>query len=236
MLSDFVHRVAVHRRDEAIRGWRNWLREDPLVNPYKWLRPDFVPPAPFVQCEPHLTPGGSGVLADPARIDEEFRKAWLPCFCRSGQREASLEQFDEEIEEWLLFLLVVNLPQLTCEMLADVVQRKGATAGSLGGWGWIELNVLPVAWFDGLARILSKVEELGVWLEGLLDAKIALIPKADADATPLGQRLLSVLPVVYRIWAFARMGQLEDWFQSWFPASVFSAGGGRGSLEAWYTH
>ena len=33
-----------------------------------------------------LTPGGSGVLADPAKIDEEFRKAWLPYFCRSGKR------------------------------------------------------------------------------------------------------------------------------------------------------
>ena len=23
-LSDFIHRVVVHRGDEAIRGWRNW--------------------------------------------------------------------------------------------------------------------------------------------------------------------------------------------------------------------
>ena len=74
-LSDFLHSVVVHRRDDAIRGWRNWVRDDPLVHPYKWLRPDLVPPAPFLQCEPHLTFGGSGMLADPARIDEEFRKA-----------------------------------------------------------------------------------------------------------------------------------------------------------------
>ena len=58
--SDFIHGVAGHRRDEAIRGWRNWLREDPMVHPYKWLRPDLVPPAPFLQCKSHLTPGGSG--------------------------------------------------------------------------------------------------------------------------------------------------------------------------------
>ena len=31
------------------------------------------------------------------------------------------------------------------------------------------------------------------------------------------------------------MGQLDGWFQSWVPDSVFSAGGGRGSVEAWYT-
>ena len=74
-LSDMIHRVVVHRRDEAIRGWGIWLREDPTVHPYQWLRPDMVLPAPFLQCKPHLTPGGSGVLADPARIDEEFRKA-----------------------------------------------------------------------------------------------------------------------------------------------------------------
>ena len=47
-------------------------------------------------------------------------------------------------------------------MLADVVQRKGATAGSLDGWGWRELKVLPVSWYDELARILTKVEDVGV--------------------------------------------------------------------------
>ena len=53
---------------------------------------------------------------------------------------------------------------------------------------------------------------------------------------PLGQRLLCVLPVVYRIWAPAPHGivQLEGWFKSWFP-SVYSAGGGRSSIDAWYT-
>ena len=47
-LSDFIHAVVVHRLDEAIRGWRNWVREDSLVHPYRWLRPDLVPPVPFL--------------------------------------------------------------------------------------------------------------------------------------------------------------------------------------------
>ena len=166
------HAVVVHRRDDAIRCWRNWIREDPLVHPYRWLRPDLVPPAPFLQCEPHWTPDGSGVLSDPARIDEEFRKAWLPFFCRSGQREASLEEFDREVEDWLPLLPEVALPRLTGELLAEVVQRKGATAGSLDGWSWRELKVLPVSWYDGLARILSLVEDTGIWPDGLQGAEI----------------------------------------------------------------
>ena len=59
-LSDFIHAVVVHRREDAIRGWRGWLREDPFVHPYKWLRPELVPPAPFLQCDPALTPGVLG--------------------------------------------------------------------------------------------------------------------------------------------------------------------------------
>ena len=109
-LCDFIHQVVVHRRDEAIRVWRNWIREDPLVHSYRWLRPDLVPPAPFLQCELHVTPDGSGVLSDPNRIDEEFRKAWLPYFCRSGQRETSHDEFGFEVDGWLPLLLEIYLP------------------------------------------------------------------------------------------------------------------------------
>ena len=125
-------------------------------------------------------------------------------------------------------LPVFVLPRLTGQVLSDVVHRKSATAGSLDGWGWRELKVLPVSWFDEFARILTLVEDTGVWM---LDAYIAMIPKSDGDATPLGQRPLSVLPVVYRVWASARMVQLECWFKSWVPDSVFSAA----DSEAWYT-
>ena len=159
-VSDFIHRVVVHRREEAIRGWRTWLREDPLVHPCKGLRPDMVPPALFLHCEPCLTPGDSGVLADPARIDEEFRKAWLPLFCHSGQKEASLEEFDREVDGWLPLLPEVHLPRLTGQMLADVVQRKGATAGSLDGWGWRELKVLSVSWLRGWLVFLPRLRRV----------------------------------------------------------------------------
>ena len=40
---------------------------------------------------------------------------------------------------------------------------RAATASSLDGWGWRELKVLPVAWYDQLARILTVVEDSGVW-------------------------------------------------------------------------
>ena len=90
-LCDFIHQIVVHRRDEAVRVWRNWIREDPLVHPYRWLRPDLVPPAPFLLCEPHRTPDGSGVLSDPNQIDAEFRKAYgFPAFAVLGKGRPAL--------------------------------------------------------------------------------------------------------------------------------------------------
>ena len=68
------------------------------------------------------------MLADPARID-----AWLPYFCRSGQREASLEEFRFEVEGWLPLLPEFVFPWLTGQMLADVVPSEGVTASSLDG-------------------------------------------------------------------------------------------------------
>ena len=52
--------------------------------------------------------------------------------------------------------------------------------------------------------------------DGLLDAYIAMIPDSGGDAAPLGQRPLSVLLVVYRIWASARMVSLRVGFSLGF--------------------
>ena len=46
---------------------------------------------------------------------------WLPYFCRSGQRETSLEEFTHEVEGWLPVLPEVFLPRLSGSLLADVV-------------------------------------------------------------------------------------------------------------------
>ena len=41
-----------------------------------------------------------------------------------------------------------------------------------------------------MAILLEMVEFTGVWPQGLLDSYFAMIPKADGDSTPLGQRPL----------------------------------------------
>ena len=96
-----------------------------------WLWSDMVPSSLFFKCDPGLTPDGSGILSDPALIDEEFRKAWLLYFSRS--RACLLfSDFEREVEGWLPILEEVDLPTLSGEMLLEVVKKKGLTAWRLG--------------------------------------------------------------------------------------------------------
>ena len=96
--TEFIHSAVIHRMDFAIRGWRNWVLEGPCAHLKTWLRPDLVPLSPFLSCEPCLTPGGSGVLVDPDNIDEKFKKAWLPFFCRGDTGSADMEAFRRTAE------------------------------------------------------------------------------------------------------------------------------------------
>ena len=147
----------------------------------------------------------------------------------------SAEQFLDFIGHFLPQEDVLDLPRITGRDLQEVARSKKATAGGLDGWAWNEVKALPLPWFSGLAILLELIESTGIWPQGLLDAYIAMIPKADGDSTPLGQRPLSVLPVVYRLWASLRLGHLREWVEGWLPKSVYSLGNGLSSVEAWFS-
>ena len=54
--------------------------------------PDFVLPSPFFVVKDPQT-GSSRILVEPHLIDAEFRKVWMPFFCRSGHPVVTVDQF-----------------------------------------------------------------------------------------------------------------------------------------------
>ena len=154
-------------------------------------------------------------------------------FCWSSRHVVTPDQFLDFVGHLLPQEPYLDLPRTTGRDLQEVARAKKSTAGGLDGWAWNEVKALPLPWFSGLAILLELVESTGTWPQGLLDAYIAMIPKADGDSTPLGQRPLSVLPVVYRLWASLRLGHLREWVEGWLPKSVYSLGSGLSSVEAW---
>ena len=133
--------------------------------------------------------------------------------CRSGHPVVTPDQFLDFVGHLLRQEPYLELPRITGRDLQEVARAEKSTAGRLDGWAWNEIKALPLPWFSGLAIILELVETTGVWPQGLLDAYIAMILKVDGDSTPLGQRSLSVLPVVYRLWASLRLGHLREWVE-----------------------
>ena len=175
--------------------------------------------------------GTSRILVEPHLIDAEFRKAWLPFFCRSGHPVVTVDQFLSFVHPFLPPEAELDLPPISGRELQEVARAKKSTAGGLDGWAWNEIQALPLSWFSGLANLLNLVESTGCWPQGLLDAYIAMIPKADGDSTPLGQRPLSVPPVVYRLRASLRLGHLREWVLGWVPQSVNCLGNGLTALD-----
>ena len=91
--------------------------------PYVWLRPDFVPPSPFLVFEDPQTQS-SLILVEPHLIDAEFRKAWMPFFCRSGHPVVSLDQFLGFIGHLLPQEPYLDLPRITGRDLQEVARAK----------------------------------------------------------------------------------------------------------------
>ena len=67
---------------------------------------------------------------------------------------------------------------------------------------------LPDAILSRIAALLTLVEAEGVWPDELLHAFVAMIPKASGGTRPQDQRPITVLDVVYRLWA---KGITECW-------------------------
>ena len=131
-VSDFTHKVVVHRRVEAVRGWRSWLREDPLVHPYKWLRPDMALPAPsllppFLRCEPYLTPGVLGFWLIRPGLMRNFEKLDFPSSAVLGKWKPV---GGIRCGKWMVgcpyCMRSLSLPPLVGEDLAEVVRRNDA--------------------------------------------------------------------------------------------------------------
>ena len=108
-----------------------------------------------------------------------------------------------------------------------------AKAQGLDAWSPDDFKALPREAFDDLAEVLTQVEAEGRWPEGLTGAIVALLPKKD-DHEPLAQRPISLLPMVYKLWAAARGAILKEWFAREGHASAWGQSKGKGAdTAAW---
>ena len=84
------------------------------------------------------------------------------------------------------------------------------SAMGLAGWSLQDLRALPERVLDWLAQPLTLIEEMGQWPALLAQGYTSLIPKAGEEG-PWGTHPLTVLSMVYRLWAGTRLWELMRW-------------------------
>ena len=78
-------------------------------------------------------------------------------------------------------------------------------------WSVSDLKNLPDEIFDLLPAVFNAIEAQECWHEPMLFAYCTLIPKEQGDCTPLGQRPLGVMSVLYRLYAAFRLQDVITW-------------------------
>ena len=90
----------------------------------------------------------------------------------------------------------------TAERIGDVLRRMRSTSSpGVRGLPMSLWKAFPSSFMERVATLLNLVESSGEWPAEVLSAYVTMIPKATGGTRPQDQRPITVLDVLYRIWA-----------------------------------
>ena len=151
------------------------------------------------------------ITSNSKEMDKLLCDAWLPIFRMYGSSPPpDWDKFKERFGQYLPEGPAMRAGPLTAQTLRRSLSKM-QSSGSCGldGWRIAEVKSLPDFFLDRLAVLLNTVEETGVWPQALAQGAVSLIGKGEG-AEPLKLRPISVMPVVYRLWAATRVREVLD--------------------------
>ena len=202
------------------------LKESPS-NAYKTLKADATPPLSILR-----RPDGT-YTGNVREMDSILREAWAPIF----QKHPSLEEAPSIAPFMAQYgHLITKHPQVLTPLGVEQIRRalnkmKDTGSAGLDGWCPKDLKALPEGILVLLVPFFALVEDLGQWPEALCWAAVTLIPKGEG-AEPLSQRPLSVMPVLYRVWASARTRESIEWQERWVRSGQHGCRAKHGTTNA----
>ena len=222
----YEERATARRRWRAEQWWQ-FVQRDVATGgrrTFRWVR------QPALQAPPPLIEGPRGLEGGPAAVLRHAAGEWHPLWDKADQQHPDELALLRTIRELPPF---PSLPPLSDDVVEQAVARLplGRAPGP-DDWAGDELRRWPRPLLRALAALLRKVEELGRWPAGLQAAEVVLLPKPGGDPNlPLHKRPITLLPVIYRLWARLRLRQVDAWRASWDPAVTALPKGPEG--QAW---
>ena len=230
-----VDRLVRHQRAERTRRFREALPQlwkDDLGVIQRWLRADSVPWG----SRPILDAAGLQCLTVP-EVDAAVRAFWVDHVLR---QHAAVD----EDARWTAFLaspFSQHIPTATwptsswdaARVRASLRSMREGAAPGLTGVPIAVWRALPSPWPEAVARLLNLVESERRWPSSWLEAYVAMIPKSAGGTRPQDQRPITVLEVLYRLWA---KGIVTTWGSTLqngvLSDTAFGFRSGRGTLHA----
>jgi hypothetical protein len=127
-------------------------------------------------------------------------------------------------------------PTLTWDAARVRASLRSMREGAAPGLTAIPIAVwrsLPSPWPEAVARLLNLVEAERRWPSTWLDAYVAMIPKSAGGTRPQDQRPITVLEVLYRLWAKGIVTAWGPTLQNGLLSdTAFGFRSGRGTLHA----
>ena len=183
----------------------SWSKERGAV--YRWIKGGQDPAITMMSRD------DGSLTADVGEMDETVTRAWTPIMrkcAEPGSPEPEVDPFMAKFGRHIMSVPMV-VSELTGEGLRKRMMKMNVkTATSTDGWAVVDLRVLPAELWNMLAELLQAVEDTGVWPRSLAEGFMALVPKGEGTG-PLQMRPLSVLSMVYRIWAGFRLQDAMKW-------------------------
>ena len=222
-------RATVRAEDkDRVREWREWLEESWSSDQgavYRRLKDEsYAPPVTF------LTRPDGTATANLAEMDGLLQDAWRPI----NRKYATDPEPDP-----LAFLRryghhVRRVPMLASQLdgprLRKGLSRMKPSALGLDGWSLADRRSLSDRLLGRLADLLRAVERTGKWPARLAEGYTALIPK-EGPPGPLNTRPLTVLSMVYRLWAGVRLVDAIAWQEAWAHPAAFGFRPARSALD-----
>ena len=166
---------------------------------YRWLKDEsYAPPVTF------LSRADSTATANLAEMDGLLQDAWRPInrkYASDPEPDpaAFLRRYGSHVRRVPMIALRLDGPRLR-----KGLSRMKPSALGLDGWSLTDLRSLSDRLLGWLADVLREVERLGKWPTRLAEGYTALIPK-EGPPGPLNTRPLTVMSMVYRLWAGVRL-------------------------------
>ena len=191
-------RRKLSRRQAATR-WKDWVEEQLKAGAgalHRFTRRESIVPEAVVWDQSGPTLSLDAIL----KADREvWAKVWLKF---EGNAEAPWRQGLGKLKG-----KVAPLPALTPGLLREAAGTFKRRTG-LGGdsvhprtFGWLSDEVL-----EGIARLLTEMEDLGLWPSQVATILMAQIPKAGGGKRPIG-----LLAGLVRLWERARSPIVQKW-------------------------